>query len=239
MVFNDTTNKDGILQVYERKTDLGYATVTGDTTLLAEATSIANEKNHEVWHNIFMSTGNWQYDDNNNLDLPISTSNLVSGTDSYALPSDALTVQRVECKDENDQWYTLTPITKEEIGSGLDEFMDTDGQPKYYSLINGVVQIYPASNYASTNGLKIYFDRDSVDFATDDTTKTPGFASPYHEILPIMMAIEWYKVKQPASNTLAILVQDQLKLEKAIKEFYGKRFKNFKPKVGRVLRSYK
>ena len=53
-----------------------------------------------------------------------------------------------------------------------------------------MITIYPSANYASTDGLKVYYDREAVEFATDDTTKTPGFASPYHEILPIMMAME-------------------------------------------------
>ena len=92
--------------------------------------------------------------------------------------------------------------------------MDTPSQPMYYRLVNGTAQIYPAPNYTKTAGIKVLFDRDSVDFVTTDTTKTPGFASPYHEILPIGVSIEWLKIKQPQSPTLPQLQADYLKMEK-------------------------
>jgi len=240
MVYSSTTDKNGILQIVEFKTDLGDAYITGDATRLKQFTSFVNNENHKVWHTIFMSNGNWQYDDGNYTDLPQAVTDLVSGTALYAIPSTALTIQRVECKDASGQFYQLTPITTEILeGIAIDEFMDADSQPMYYRLINGSAEIFPASNYASTGGLKVYFDRDSVDFATSDTTKTPGFASPYHEILPLGVAIEWLKIKQPQSPTLPQLQADYLKMEDAIKKFYGKRFKDFKPKISRQYQSYK
>lgn len=239
MVFSNTTTKAGIIQEIERLTDVGQTYISGDATRLAETTATINRVNHRVWHTIFMSTGNWQYDDGGYTDLPMATTNLVSGQSLYALPSDALTIQRLEVKDAAGLWVELTPITKEMISQGVDEFMKDNGPVQYYRLINNTVELFPAPNYASTGGLKAYFDRDSVDFATSDTTKTPGFASPYHEILPIKAAIEWYKVKQPQSPTLIQLQQDDLKLEKALKEFYGSRFKDYKPRIGRRKVSYR
>ncbi|MDA3802826.1 MAG: hypothetical protein PF488_02930 [Patescibacteria group bacterium] len=239
MTFNDTVNLNGIIQTVERLTDVGQAYISGDDTRLKETTATINRINHRVWHNIFMSTGNWQYDDGGQTDLPVATTDIVDGQSTYSLPSGALTVQRIEAKDENGLWTTLTPITKESITGAVDEFMDTDGSLRAYRLVNGVIELFPASNYDSTDSLKVYFDRDSVDFAYDDTTATPGFASPYHEILPIMTAIEWYKVKQAQSPTLPQLQQDQLRLEKSIKDFYGIRFNDYKPKVGRAKQSYR
>jgi hypothetical protein len=186
-----------------------------------------------------MANGSWQYDDGNYTDLPSATADLVSGTRKYALPSDALTIQRIEAKDISGLWTILTPFTKENVrGQALDEFLKDDGPLMHYRLVNGVIELYPASNYASTDGLKVYFDRDSVDFDYDDTTATPGFASPYHEILPIKASIEWLKVKQPQSPTLPILMQDDLKLENSIREFYGRRFKDKKPRIGRARVSW-
>ena len=240
MVFSDTTNYTGIIQAFERMTDQGYTAVSGDTTKLKEATNLANLKSSEIWHLIYKATGNWQYDDSNNADLPMATTNLVSGTARYALPSDALTIQRMEAMDSSGQWFVLKPMTKEQLnGIAVDEFLDTDSQPEFYSLVNGIVELFPAPNYNSTNGLKAYFDREAVDFATDDTTQTPGFASPYHEILPVMMAIDWYNVKQSQSGTLVKLEQKYLKLEKALKDFYSNRFKDFKPRIRRKLESYR
>jgi len=239
MVYSDTTNKKGVLQVFERKTDLGYGTVTGDTTKLAEATAIANEKNHEIWSIIHRATGNWQYDDSNYTDLPIATTNLVSGQARYALPDEALTVQRIEVKDSNGDWYKLQAITKEEIGSGVDEYFDEAGTPRQYTLVNGTIELFPASNYNSANGLKVYYDRASSDFLTTDTTKTPGFCPVYHALLPIKMSIDWLQIKQPSSISLQYLLKDEAKLEKELIHFYGSRFKDKKPRIGRAYQSYK
>jgi hypothetical protein len=202
MIFSSTTTKAGIIQEIERLTDLGQTYISGDATRLAEMTATINRINHRVWHTIFMATGNWQYDDGNYTDLPIATTDLVSGTAKYAIPSDALTIQRVEIKDENGLEYQLTPITKELIkGQAVDEFLDVDSTPMYYSIVNGTMELFPAPNYASTGGLKVYFDRACVDFAYNDTTKTPGFASPYHEAVPVGMAIEWLKMIAKGSIT--------------------------------------
>ena len=239
MVYNDTTNLSGILQNIEFATDLGTAYITGDTTRLKQFTALVNNENHKVWHTIFMSNGNWSYDDGNYTDLPQATTDLVSGTSKYAIPETALTVKGINCLDSAGNWYALMPITDKLIGNEVDEFMDADSQPMYYRMINGTAEIYPASNYNATNGIKVLFDRDSVDFATSDTTKKPGFASPYHEILPIGVSIEWLKIKQPQSPTLPQLQADYLKMEKAIKDFYGKRFKDFTPRIGRAYQSYK
>ena len=239
MVFSNITTLAGVLQTFERMTDQGYTAVTSDTTKLKEATNLANQKSSEIWHIIHEATGNWKYDDNNNTDLPFATTDIVNAQQRYALPADALTVQRVEMKDSSGEWFRLTAITSENIPGAIDEFNDVAGTPNFYSLINGVITIYPSANYASTDGLKVYYDREAVAFETSDTTQTPGFASPYHEILPIMMAMEWYNVKQPTSPTLVKLEQKFLRLEKALKDFYGKRFKDYKPRVGRAKVSYR
>ena len=240
MNYSNTTTKDGIIQTVEELCDLGDAYISGDTTRLRQFTARINRIAHRVWHTIFMANGNWQYDDGNYTDLPSVTTDIVSGQKSYALPSDALTVQRVEAKDTAGLWTVLTPFTKENVrGQAMDEFLKDDGPLMHYRLLNGVIELYPASNYASTDGLKVYFDRGAVEFEYDDTTATPGFASPYHEILPIKASIEWLKVKQPQSPTLPLLIQDDLKLEQSIKQFYAVRFKDYKPRIGRAKRNWK
>jgi hypothetical protein len=239
MKFNATSTRDGIIQEIERLTDLGIGYISGDTNRLADFTAIVNRVQHRVWHTIFLSTGNWQYDDSNNEDLPIATANLVEDQASYALPSEALSVQRIEIKDENNQWYRLDPIIRKNIPGAVDEFQDVSGTPKYYHLLNGVIYVYPASDYSQDNSLKVYFERGSVDFATTDTTQTPGFASPYHEIIPIKASIEWLKIKQPASPTLPILIQDDLRIENSIRQYYGQRNKDYRPRIRRAYKSFK
>jgi hypothetical protein len=239
MVFSNTTTKAGIVQEIERLCDLGQTYISGDATRLAEHTATINRVNHRVWHTIFMATGNWKYDDGGHTDQPYATANLVEDRIAYALPTDLLSVERIEVKDDNGQWFRLNPLTEERIPGAIDEFNDVSSLPVYYTLVNNTIKLYPASDFSQDASLKIYFSRDSVDFLTTDTTKTPGFASPYHEILPIKAAIEWYKVKQPQSPTLPILIQDDLKLEQSLKEYYGKRFKDYKPRISRAYARYK
>ena len=54
-----------------------------------------------------------------------------------------------------------------------------------------------------------------------------------------MMAMEWYNVKQPTSPTLVKLEQKFVRLEKALKDFYGKRFKDYKPRIKRAYQSFR
>lgn len=240
MTYNDTSLSSGIIQNIERMTDMGSTTISGNATLLKEFTAIVNRIMNRVWHTIFTASDTWQYDDSNNSDMPVSTTNLVSGTKRYALPEEALSVKKLEVLDSTgEEWTELKPLDKKQLVEGVDDFMEDNGTPVYYTLVGNVIELYPAPNYNETNGLKLYLDRASVSFTTSDTIKTPGFASPYHEIVPIKASIEWLKVKQPSSATLALLTQDDIKLEEALKTYYGKRFKSKTPKITRKYESYK
>lgn len=239
MVYNNTTTKAGIIQEIEKKTDLGLGYITGDSNLLVSFTADVNNALHDVWHLINLATRNWRYDDGNYTDLPSSTTDLVSGTAKYALPSEALTVQRIEIKDVNGNWYKLKPIVLENLTGALDEFEDVDSTPMYYKLINGTIELFPAPNYSQTDSLRVYYDRASVLFNYDDTTASPGFPAPYHEILPIKVAIKWLEIKQPQSPTLPLLYNKEAKMEKALKEHFSLRFQDYKPRIKRKYESFR
>lgn len=240
MKYNNTTDRDGIIQWCERLTDLGIGTISGDTNLLKDFTARVNAAGSEVYAVILKAAGNWQYDDKNTTDLPRATTNLVSGQELYSTPSDALTIQRVEILDEANNWRELKPITKEMItGQGLDEFMEENAQPTYYELVGDQIQIFPAANYSVNDGLKAYYDRGEVSFTTSDTTKTPGFASIFHKILPIKAAIDWLDVKQPQSPTLVRLLQREAEYTVRLQDFYGKRFKDLPPVIRRKQENFK
>jgi VCBS repeat-containing protein len=240
MVYSNTTDFNGIIQVIERECDLGNTYISGDDDQLKHFTARVNEVGNRVWHLIFNATGTWQYDDSNNSDLPQATTNLISGTAKYALPATALTVKRIEVKDEAGNWYVLKQLPEYLITTeGIDEFMKNDAQPMYYRLTDDTIEIFPASNYASTNGLKVYFDRGPATFATSDTTKTPGFASPYHEIIPIWVTIDWLTIKNPTSSSLPILANKLNQLKIDISNYYSKRNKDYKPKISRLKHSFK
>jgi hypothetical protein len=245
MQYSNTTYANGIIQNIERYTDLGLATISGNTNLLKTITAYANEINKEAWFNIYSSTGNWIYDDSNATDLPQAVGNLVSGTKNYALPGDtytngtittngAITVKRIEIKDANGDWHKIKPISLEQINTAVDELYQDGGTPDFYRLLNNTIQLFPTPNYASTGGLKVYFDRSTVDFLYNDTTKTPGFASPFHDLISLGASIKWLKAKNPTNASLPIYLQDYDKMLANLIKFYQSRFKDKAPRVGRL-----
>lgn len=238
MQYNDTTSYTGIIQEIERLTDLGIGTISGDTANMKNFTAMANNENRRIWSLIFRSTGSWEYDDSNNTDLPEATADLTSGTGKYALPSTALTVGRLEIKDSAGTWITLDPFNKDVVETGLDEFFDASGISRFYRLVGNTIELYPTPNYNSTGGLKVYFDREAFDFDTSDTTQTPGFASPFHKLLPLKVAIEWLDIKQPTSPSLAGYRNKEQKMEIDLMHFYATRWKDKAPRIGRRTESY-
>ena len=87
MNYNETTNRSGLIQQTERLTDLGVGYISGSTDNLKDFTSYANITNNELITLIHKNANNWQYDDSGNTDLPIATTDIVSGTYRYGIPS--------------------------------------------------------------------------------------------------------------------------------------------------------
>lgn len=232
MVFSDTTNKNGIIQTCEFYCGLGDAGISGNATLLKQFTNLVNIANSRVWHLLFKNNGGWKYDDSNNTDLPQASQDLSNGVSKYALPTGALQVDRVEVKDVNGDYQKLAPLTLEQITEGLDEFQSTDGLPRYYRLVGSTIELFPgvlSTAVTTTNGLKVYFGRGSTTFASTDTTKTPGFASEYHDMVPVKSSLEWLKVNKPNSGTLTLLMNDDVKRESQLVEYEVNKFKDRKP----------
>lgn len=226
MVYNDTSGRQGIIQDIEDKTDLGIGYISGDTNNLKDFTRRANSVMSDLWHTIWSVNSAWQYDDLNYTDLPTATTNLVSGQYKYALPSDALTINRAENLDQSGNLYRLSPLDLK--NSPSIDFSQT-GTPTHYYLVNGTSYLYPTPNYNSTNALKWYFDRSAVEFAYNDTTKKPGFASVYHYLVGLGVAINWLKVKQPNSLSLAQFIVDYREGKKQLEEFISERWGEITP----------
>lgn len=239
MIFNDSTNLMGIIQACERYCNLGLAGISGNAQLLKEFTAHSNYALRDAYHRIFKSTGNWQYDDANQTDLPQATTNLVSGTSKYALPSTSLTVKRLEVMDANGEWTKLEALTLEELPTEGEFLSDTNDTPRFYRMTGNTITLYPTPNYSSTSGFKCFFDRGSVAFASTATTTAPGFNSEYHDYIPVVASIEWLKVKTPNDATLAMLREDRERIGKNMEQFYGAKFKDKKPRVGRSYSTYK
>lgn len=229
MQFSNTTNKNGIIQLAEDYTDLGDGYISGDTTRLKKFTAFANEVADDIWFAIWSSMGSWQWDDSNQTDLPQAVTNLVSGQYKYAMPTDALTIKRVEVKDKSGNLLKIKPFIREREKIALGDLESKSGCPTHYFMVNDTIQVYPKPDYDSTGGLKVYFDRATVSFSTSDTTKTPGIASPFHGLYPLGMAIKWLSIKQPTSPSLVIYKNDFREQLEQLKDFYAKRWEDNTP----------
>lgn len=238
--FSNTTEKNGIIQLVEFNCALGDGAISGNATLLKQITAQVNLAMSEIWHIMWSNQSGWAYDDANQTDLPQATATLVNGTSKYAIPSDALSINRIEILDVQGDYYKLTPLTERQITEGIDEFFQTDGMPQYYRLVGRTVELFPApatGQVTMSAGLKVYFDRTGVAFESTDTTETPGFSAEYHDLVPIKASIKWLQVHKPDSPTLILLQNNELKRESQLKEFEVGKFKDREPYIMRGARN--
>jgi len=231
MQYNDTTNKNGIIQLAEDYTDLGDGYISGNSTMLKKFTAYANEVSGDIWSTIWSSAGSWQWDDSNQADLPQATTDIVSGQAKYTISSDILTIKRVEVKNENGGWTKLKPFTREKTATSIGELETRLGCPTHYFVFNDTIQLYPTPSYDLTGGLKVFFDRAGVSFLPSDTTKSPGIASPFHGLYPLGMAIKWLSIKQPNAPSLVVYKNDYREQMEALREYYAKRWEDNTPVV--------
>ena len=210
---------------------LGDAGISGDAQLLKEFTAHVNQINSLVWHWIFMSYGGWEYDDSNQSDLPIATAGLTADQQTYALPSTALTVRGIEIKDASGVWSEMHPVNEEQIRDleAVAEFNNDSGIPKYYQLLGSTIKFFPPPNYTQASSLKVYFDRGSVAFASTDEAKTPGFASEYHNAVPVGASLEALSIEQPDNTQVQWLAKRFAEYEVNIKNYYSRKFQQMFP----------
>jgi hypothetical protein len=226
MTFNNTTNKDGILQDCEFWLfSSNYGQITNDTNLLKTFTALSNRALDSVVTTVFESDDRWEFDDTTYTDYPIATTDLFNSQRDYVLSVSHLKVTRVEAKDDQGDWYKLKPIDLVDIQQARDEFMKEDGQPMYYDKIANSVFIYPASNYDSTGGLRVYYQREPNYFLSTDTTKEPGFSSILHRLIPLKACYD-YAVANNLTDKITTLNNAILVKTEELKKFYGRRNKD-------------
>lgn len=198
---------------------------------IANVTVEANNALDRVTSLIMQSDGRWQWDDENQTDLPIATTGIVASQQDYTLAVSHLQITRVELKDASGNWRKLKPIDESDVyDQSLTTFPSTSsgvavtGAPFWYDKIGNSFFLYPSPNYTQAASLKIWFKRGPSYFTTSDTTKTPGFNSIYHELVPLWVAYN-YSIANGKENGPLIYNQIQIK-EDALKDDYSLRDKD-------------
>jgi len=194
--FSDTSNKTGLIQLVEQYTGMGDANISGNSTYLKQVTGLVNNWYGIVISDILNADGRWEYDDTNHPDQPTITTALVSGQQDYTLTVDdnsaqVLEITRVEIKDSAGNWTLLKPIDQRDIPIAYAEHQETTGVPDQFDVIGSTINLFPAPNYSQAASLKVFIKREGSYFASTDTTKKPGFASPFHIILAMGAAYDW------------------------------------------------
>jgi len=224
-MFSDITNDTGIIQETDFLLNLDVAT----TYPVKQKTRSINRYYDRVVSLILQADGRFEYDDNNQTDLPIGTTALVANQQDYSISGATfLKILRVEVKDSNGNWTQLKQISlQDKKGTAMTEYKKTAGTPKEYDLLGQSTFLYPKPNYSLAAALKIYYQRDVSHFVSTDTTKVPGFAAPFHSILSFGAALD-YAIANNLTSRISLFREEIAKLEMAIINFYGNRDKDSK-----------
>lgn len=187
---------------------------------------------------ILSCDGRWQFDDSNNTDLPIGSTNLVSGQQDYTLAVSHLDIIKVLVKDSAGNLRVIDPF--DETDAYAERFLNETttaevGIPNWYDKKGSSIFLYPTPNYNSTSGLVVHFQRGPSYFAYTDTTKTPGFASIFHRYVSLDASLDYAVSKSlPQIKSLSELLQD---MEAQMTEFFSKRSRDESRFIRPVMRS--
>lgn len=229
MVYSNTgTAKDGLLQDCEQLIFNNYATITGNTELLADFTNRINRA-YDKLATIIMSVDNrWQWDDRNYTStLPIAETDIVSGQRDYTIDVEHLRILKVQVKDSAGNLITARPIDIQdpEARAMYDQSPTAvQGTPIMYDKFADVIRLYPEPNYASTGGLIVHFQRPPSYFATTDTAKVAGVPSLFHRYLSLDASTDYAVSHQLKTKNDLFAMKQAMEVE--IKDWYNQRSKD-------------
>lgn len=173
----------------------------------------------------------WTYDDQNQTDLPIATTALVSGQQDYAMSIAFLTIDRVEIMDLNSNWLLLMRFGMHDIRYvALPQYLKGNGTPLQYDVVANSIFLYPTPNYSQAASLQIYYTRGPVAWDGVTGSFVPGFNSLFHDLIPYWMAYEFAMANGKANATQLMAVIKEK--EQSLYEFYGQRSRDERPRMG-------
>lgn len=198
-----------------------------------------NLAQHEVAALIMSSDGKWEFDDSNHTDLPIATSSLVANQQDYSISGAGfLKILKVEIKNSAGNWQMLRQIDiQEKRNIAIGNYRTTAGTPKEYDLYANSIFLYPKPSYASSGGIKIYYQRVMDEFESTDTTKEPGFAELFHELVPLKAALK-YAISKQMMGKIGLVREEIALKEQALVNHYSTRNKADKVSMSLRKESY-
>jgi hypothetical protein len=197
MVFNNTTDKSGLIQDCEIRlfgADFGH--ISDNANRMFVFTNLINRALDKITHEIISNDTTWQWDDYNRTDFPEATTDLVSGQRDYPLDKGSLTILEVQVKDREGNWKILKQIDEININTNqstnpLEERYKVNGDPVYYNPESNSILLYPSPDYAQDDSIKIKTQRPHTYFTTADTTKEPGFMPHFHPVVSMVACADY------------------------------------------------
>lgn len=242
MQFNDATNKQGIVQ--DAYFEAGADAVSYP---IADVTRNANEALNNVVTLALFANKNWDFGSSNATDLPIGTTDILSGQQDYEYDSDFLSIKAIEIQDSTGDWTRLEHIDVLSMtgNQAISDFEPNSGIPKYYDSIESSFFLYPAPNYnrrlveEGEAGIKVYFQRALDLFTASDTTKEPGIPSHLHKYISLYCAYVYTTAKDmPRQNSLRQRLEwyegNQLRGGNdvgAIQTYYARKTQDIRPRL--------
>lgn len=202
---------------------------------LVEKTADINLAIDKVFNLIFRASGRWQFDDSNHTDYPFIMTSLVSGQRDYSFTSDEqgnliLDIYKVMVKGTDGYYSDIYPVDQQS-DKDMESFYDnrnTSGIPSRYDKTGNGIFLDAIPNYNSTNGIKVFINREGSYFTTSDTTKKAGFAGLFHEYLALEPSIRYCK-RNKMFDLSDRYERDLQKMELAIQQYYRDRSKEETP----------
>ena len=235
MQYNNESTQQGILQDISFWTKADKGITDADLFVaytLAERTRNCNLGLDRLVALVLSADGRWEWDDTNQSDLPIGRTDIVDGQRDYGITGATfLRITKVMAKDRAGIYRELKPIDKHDRRDAKSMNEDRlSGVPLKYDKMANSIFLEPKPDYDSTGGLRVFFQRNVVYFATDDTTQEPGFAQPFHRLIPLYASEDYLAVQQMFKRLIA--VQKRIaQMEERVLLFYADRSRDEQPKM--------
>ena len=159
------------------------------------------------------------------------TTNLVLGQRDYTFTTDEqgnliLDIYKIMVKTESGTYQEIYPIDQQTdvATDSLWDGQNNNGVPYRYDKTANGIFLDAIPSYNSTNGLKIFINREGSYFTTSDTTKKPGFAGIFHEYIALYPSY-LYAMRNALPNKND-LKRDIEEMETKIQQHYRDRSKD-------------
>jgi len=229
MIFNDITNKQGLIQSCEYWGGFSDGDISGDTTLLKVFTSRINRALDKYLGMLGAGSRLATIDDTNYTDQPFSYFAIVEGQHDYEFKEDEdgnaisdITAVLIIKSATLSTYEKLTKLTLDRDDAELimSPNASETGVPTGYIERDNTIFFNKIPNYASAQGGKLFYKRAPSYFVDTDTTKEPGLPFNFHEMIAIKAAYEWVLVHKSDARTLITRIEAELdKWEKEFKTY--------------------